>query len=47
MIVNKHEYNETVICIKLYDDNGKRPIIFERGVKIMLLFLLIMNFLFF
>ena len=46
MIFKKHRYKhykEIVRCIKLYDDNGKRPIIFERGVKIMLLFLLIMN----
>lgn len=46
MIVNKHEYNETVRCIKLYDDNGKRPIIFERG-KDYAAVLPIMNFFFF
>ena len=34
MIFKKHRYKhykEIVRCIKLYDDNGKRPIIFEEG----------------
>ena len=31
MTLKKHEYNETVRCIKLYNDNGNRPTIFEEG----------------